>query len=187
MDITQPDTAEPTDELSAEQLLPIVYDELRRLAASRMVRGGAGMTLQPTALVHEAWIRLANKYDRKWTSREHFFNAAAITMRRILVDKARQKATLKHGGTQANHDPFPHGTNEIPLDERLLLIDESLQRLEQESPEVAQIVMLKYFAGLTNPEIAETLHVNVRTIVRRWTHARIRLFQIYSEIEQSEK
>ena len=108
-------------------------------------------------------------------------------MRRILVDRARQKASVKHGGHKDDLPHPLHNTVEVPLDERLLLIDESLQRLEEENPEVAQIVMLKYFAGLTNQEIADTLHVNLRTIVRKWTHARIRLFQIFSEIEHSEQ
>ena len=103
MDTSPSEPPAHPDSLRSEVLLPLVYDELRRLAASRMLDGMRGMTLQPTALVHEAWIRLGGKMDRSWESREHFFNAAALTMRRILMDRARQKATLKHSGRAAGH------------------------------------------------------------------------------------
>lgn len=175
------------DGLSSEQLLPIVYDELRRLAAGRILKGMGGMTLQPTALVHEAWIRLGGKFNRNWKSREHFFNAAALTMRRILMDRAKQKACVKHGGGQVNPPPPVQSLDEVTDDERLLLIDEALHRLEEESPEDAKIVMLKFFGGLTNQEIAETVAVNVRTIERKWSYSKIRLFQIIREIEALRK
>lgn len=174
------------DRMQSDELLPLVYDELRRLAAGRIMKGAVGVTLQPTALVHEAWIRLGGKYNRDWESREHFFNAAALTMRRILMDRARQKASIKHGGGGTEPLPTPLDDERLSADDRLLLIDESLQRLEAESPEDARIVMLKFFAGLTNDEIAETLGMNERTVRRKWTYAKTRLFQLMAEIEHPE-
>ncbi|MCU0750468.1 MAG: ECF-type sigma factor [Akkermansiaceae bacterium] len=183
MDRPEPDTPDPPDSLKSEELLPLVYDELRRLAASRMMGGMRAMTLQPTALVHEAWIRLGGKIDRSWESREHFFNAAALTMRRILMDRARQKATVKHGGASAENWMGPLDAQDMSADERLLLIEESLKRFELENPNDTRIVMLKFFAGLTNDEVAETLGVNEKTVRRKWNFAKARLFQILTEIE----
>ena len=183
MESPQPDTPVPPDSLRSEELLPLVYDELRRLAAARMLGGMRAMTLQPTALVHEAWIRLGGKMDRSWESREHFFNAAALTMRRILMDRARQKATVKHGGASPEKWPIPIDAPDISADERLLLIEESLKRFEQENPQDTRIVMLKFFAGLTNHEVADTLGVNEKTVRRKWNFAKARLFQILTEIE----
>jgi RNA polymerase sigma factor (TIGR02999 family) len=191
MEPASPEEAERLGEMSTEQLLPLVYDELRRLAAGRILQGAAGLTLQPTALVHEAWIRLGGKFDRSWESRDHFFNAAALAMRRILMDRARKKMTLKHGGEQARIELDPSlaaadnagAGSGAGADERLILIDEALQRLEQESPEDARLISLKFFAGLTHPEIAETLGVNVRTVERKWAYAKVRLFQFVREIE----
>lgn len=174
---------EPTEDMPSEQLLPLVYDELRRLAASRMARESAGMTLQPTALVHEAWIRLSATGDRNWNNRVHFFRAAALAMRRILVDRARQKSSLKGGGLRSEIDPSALNSPDVTPDERLLLIDESLQRLEKEDPESARIVLLKFFAGLTNQEAATTLGVNVRTVERQWAYAKASLLQMIREIE----
>lgn len=174
-------------DLSSEQLLPLVYDELRRLAASRMARESAGMTLQPTALVHEAWLRLSEKGGKNWNDRTHFFRAAALAMRRILVDRARQKSSLKSGGLRAEMDISAMVTVEVTPDERLLLIDESLQRLEKEDPESARIVLLKFFAGLTNQEAATTLGVNVRTVERQWSYAKASLFQMVKEIENDSR
>ena len=181
-----PPTPQPPsspDGLTSEDLLPLVYDELRRLAAARILGGLQGMTLQPTALVHEAWIRLGGKMDRSWESREHFFNAAALTMRRILMDRARQKASVKHGG--GGEPPLiPLDAPDMSADERLLLIEESLKRFEQENPADTRIVMLKFFAGLTNQEVADSLGVNEKTVRRKWMLAKARLFQILTEIEQ---
>lgn len=165
--------------------MPLVYDELRRLAASRVLGDMRAMTLQPTALVHEAWIRLGGKMDRSWESREHFFNAAALTMRRILMDRARQKSTVKHGGSTSETWPVPIDSPHMSAGDRLLLIEESLKRFEQENPQDTRIVMLKFFAGLTNHEVADTLGVNEKTIRRKWSFAKARLFQILTEIEEN--
>lgn len=183
MELPEADIPDPHDHLKSEELLPLVYDELRRLAASRMLGGMRAMTLQPTALVHEAWIRLGTKMDRSWQSREHFFNAAALTMRRILVDRARQKATIKHGGLNAENWLPPIDAPDMSADARLLLIEESLKRFESENPQDTRIVMLKFFAGLTNDEVADTLGVNEKTVRRKWNFAKARLFQILTEIE----
>jgi RNA polymerase sigma factor (TIGR02999 family) len=183
MSDARPDETGRPGAVTGEELLPLVYDELRRLAAARLVPGQAGLTLQPTALVHEAWIRLSRHFDRAWQDREHFFNAAALTMRRILVDRARKRASAKHHAPDPGDHTFFDNPSEVPLDERLLLVDESLKRLEVEDPAIARIVMLKYFGGLTNQEIAETVGINLRTVVRKWTYARIRLFEIFREIE----
>lgn len=184
MDDTPPDPPAASDELTSERLLPLVYDELRRLAASRILGGMNAVTLQPTALVHEAWIRLGGKMDRSWQSREHFFNAAALTMRRILMDRARQKASAKHGGGGADALHLPLDAPDMSADERLLLIEESLKRFETENPADTRIVMLKFFAGLNNLEVADALGVNEKTVRRKWTLAKARLFQILTEIEQ---
>ena len=171
-----------SDGVTAEEMLPLVYDELRRLAASRISREAEGITLQPTALVHEAWIRLTAKGDREWGDRIHFFRAAALAMRRILVDRARQKASLKKGGIRTDLDPASLEITEETPDERILLIDESLRRLEKEDPESARIVLLKFFAGLTNNEVASSLGVNVRTVERQWAYAKACLFQMFQTI-----
>ena len=176
-------STESFDGVSAEKLLPLVYDELRRLAATRMARESAGMTLQPTALVHEAWLRLSGTGDRNWNDRTHFFRAAALAMRRILVDRARQKATLRRERVRVEMDPSAMEPAAITPDERLLLIDESLQRLEKEDPDSARIVLLKFFAGLTNQEAAATLGVNVRTVERQWAFAKASLLAMIREIE----
>lgn len=183
MEEPEPMSVATPEDLTSERLLPVVYDELRRLAAARLLGGLQGMTLQPTALVHEAWIRLGGKMDRSWESREHFFNAAALTMRRILMDRARQKATLKHGGGNEIL-LIPLDAPDMSADERLLLIEESLKRFESENPSDTRIVMLKFFAGLTNQEVADSLGVNEKTVRRKWMLAKARLFQILTEIEQ---
>lgn len=174
---------EPTEGGSAEEILPLVYDELRRLAASRISRESENITLQPTALVHEAWIRLTCKGDREWGDRTHFFRAAALAMRRILVDRARQKTSLKGGGIRTELDPSLVDFSSESPDERILLIDESLRRLEKEDPDSARIVLLKFFAGLTNNEVASSLGVNVRTVERQWAYAKACLLQLIREIE----
>ena len=177
----------PADGLSGEELLPLVYDELRRLAAARLARESAGATLQPTALVHEAWLRVSGRNDRNWVDRAHFFRTAALAMRRILVDRARQKSSLKGGGEGGREIfAFEPDFSDVTPDDRLLLIDECLQRLEKEDPESARIVLLKFFAGLTNQEVAGTLGVNVRTVERQWAYAKATLFQMVRDLQSGE-
>jgi RNA polymerase sigma factor (TIGR02999 family) len=163
---------------ASEELLPLVYDELRRLATARIAGESAGQTLQPTALVHEAWLRLVNEGGRTWHNREHFFRAAAQAMRRILVDKARHKSSIKCGGGQERLNIDDLDLAITTLDDRILLVDEALKRLEVEDPDSARIINLKFFAGLTNKEVAATLNVTERTVERQWAYARVCLFQI---------
>jgi RNA polymerase sigma factor (TIGR02999 family) len=166
---------------ASEDLLPLVYDELRRLAAVRMAGEAAGQTLQPTALVHEAWLRLVKEGERSWQNRAHFFRAAAQAMRRILVDRARHKQSLKRGA----------GAEKVPIDavdlaaattdDRVLLVDQSLERLEKEDPESARLVTLKFFGGLTNKEVAGILGLSERSVERQWAYARTLLFNMIQE------
>jgi RNA polymerase sigma factor (TIGR02999 family) len=169
---------EQGDPHAPEQLLPLVYDELRQLAAQKLVQEKPGQTLQPTALVHEAYLRLVGPADtRRWNDRGHFFAAAAEAMRHILVDNARRKRRPKHGG----------GRQRVPLDdalpappasaEELLALDEALTRLATEDPEAAQVVQLRYFAGLSVEEAAESLAMSRATAYRHWTFARAWLLQ----------
>jgi RNA polymerase sigma factor (TIGR02999 family) len=163
---------------AAEDFLPLVYDELRRLAAARMMGNAAGQTLQPTALVHEAWLRLVNENGRTWQNRAHFFRAAAQAMRSILVDRARHKLTLKCGGglekvSLENVDPTASTT-----DDRVLMVDASLERLEIEDPKSARVITLKYFGGLTNKEVANILGVTERTVERQWAYAKACLLEM---------
>jgi len=162
---------------ASEKLLPLVYDELRRIAAARMAKEAAGQTLQPTALVHEAWLQLVGDGERSWQNRAHFFGAAADAMRRILVDKARRKSRLKRGGDQVRVDIADVDIAETTPDEEVLRINEALEKLEQEDPEQARIVVLKFFGGLTNEEVAENLRISERTVYRQWVCAKARLFR----------
>jgi RNA polymerase sigma factor (TIGR02999 family) len=157
---------------TCEDLLPLVYDELRRLAAARMAQEAAGQTLQPTALVHEAWLRLVGEGDRTWQNRAHFFGAAAEAMRRILIERARRKSRVKRGGGQAPLNIEDFELAAATPDERVLLIEEALQRLESREPELARIVTLKFFGGLTNQEVAEMLGVTERTVLNHWSYAK---------------
>ena len=162
---------------ATEELFPLVYDELRRLATARMAKEAAGHTLQPTALVHEAWLQLVGAGDRTWKNRAHFFGAAADAMRRILIDNARRKAALKHGGGQERVALEALEITTATPDEHVLLIDEALQWLGREDPEKARIVALKFFGGLTNEEVAESLGISLRTVIRQWVCAKIKLFR----------
>jgi RNA polymerase sigma factor (TIGR02999 family) len=162
---------------AAEQLLPLVYSELRRLAAARMARESSAQTLQPTALVHEAWLRLVTDRDRTWQNRAHFFGAAAESMRRILIENARRRSRLRHGGGQARMDIEDLELADTPTDDRVLLINEALEHLETQEPELAHIVMLRFFGGLTNQHVAETLQVSERTVDSRWAYAKAWLFR----------
>ena len=155
----------PEAHLSAE-LMEHLYGELRRLACARMRNLPPGNTLQPTALVHEAWIRLNRSDDTRWNGRAHFFGAAALAMRQILVDQARRKSRIRHGGAQQRLDVDEVDLPiELPVDD-LLALDQALTRLEQDDPRKAQIVMLRYFVGLEREEVAEILDVSLRTIDR---------------------
>ena len=161
------------DPHAAEQLLPLVYDELRKLAAARMAQEAPGQTLQATALVHEAYLRLVDTEKvQHWNSRGHFFAAAAEAMRRILVEQARRKRRLKHGGDrrQVDLDKVLH-VCEAP-DDDLPALDEALSRLEGTDPLAAKLVKLRYFAGLTVPQAAEALGISLRAAERNWTYAR---------------
>ena len=160
-----------------DELLPLVYAELRHLAAARMAQESAGHTLQPTALVHEAWMRLVGDGDRTWKNRAYFFGAAAEAMRRILIESARRKSRLKHGGGQDRLNIADLELADTTPDEKVLLINDALERLEAEHPERARVVVLKYFAGLTNKEVAEMLGVSERTVDRHWVCAKEWLFR----------
>lgn len=165
------------DGRASEELLPLVYDELRRLAAARMAQEAAGQTLQPTALVHEAWLRLVGDGDRTWQNRAHFFGAAAEAMRRILIENARRKSRLKRGGNRQRLNIDDLELAATTPDDKVLLIDEALEKLQVEDPEKARVVVLKFFGGLTNQEVAEGMGVNERTIERHWAYAKAWLFQ----------
>ena len=162
---------------ASEELLPLVYDELRRLAATRMAQESAGQTLQATALVHEAWLRLVGEGDRTWQNRAHFFGAAAEAMRRILIESARRRSRLKHGAGQARLNLDDLELAETTPDDKVLLINEALEQLEAENPERAKIVVLKFFGGLTNQEVAANLGVGERTVDRQWSYAKAWLFR----------
>jgi RNA polymerase sigma factor (TIGR02999 family) len=172
---------EQGDGKAAEELLPLVYDELRKLAAARMAQEAAGQTLQATALVHEAWLRLVGAPEQNWNSRNHFFMAAAQAMRRILIERARQKSRLKRGGDQQR----------VPLDEldlatnadseTLLLVEEAMGRLADADPVKARLVELRFFTGLSLAEAAPVLGISEPTAKRYWAYARAWLFQ---EIER---
>lgn len=169
------------DAQAAAELLPLVYSELHKLAEARMAKTPPGNTLQPTALVHEAYLRLVGSEDPGWTSRGHFFAAAAQAMRQILVDQARRKASRKHGGDRQRVDlgraePFIE-----PPAEDLLALDEALKRLEEADPRKGKIVMLRYFAGLTNEETAAALDISVPTVERDWRFIRTFLYTLLSD------
>ena len=164
------------EEGASEKLLPLVYAELRRLAAARMAHELSGQTLQPTALVHEAWLRLVGDGDKTWQNRAHFFGAAAEAMRRILIERARHKSRLKHGGGQARLNIDDLELADTTPDDKILLIDEALARLKVEDPQLERIVVLKFFGGLSNEEIAESLGLSNRTLDREWAYAKVWLF-----------
>jgi RNA polymerase sigma factor (TIGR02999 family) len=165
------------DAQASEQLLPLVYEELRRVAVARMAQEAAGQTLQPTALVHEAWLRLVGDGDRTWQNRAHFFGAAAEAMRRILIENARRRSRLKRGGDLARVDIADVDVAAATPDDKVLLINEALQAMEQDDPEKARVVVMKFFGGLTNQEVAESLGVTERTVERHWAFAKAWLFR----------
>jgi RNA polymerase sigma factor (TIGR02999 family) len=162
---------------AADELLPLVYDELRRLAASKMANEAPGQTLQPTALVHEAWLRLVGHEDPKWENRAHFFGAAAEAMRRILIDNARRKHARRHGGGLQRVDVSEVDIAALAADDQLLAIHEALDNLAVQDPVKAELVKLRYFIGLTIPEAAEVLGVSEPTAKRYWAYARAWLYR----------
>ena len=161
------------DSSAASQLLPLVYDELRKLAGHRLARQSPGQTLQPTALVHEAYLRLVgDPQESNWESRGHFFAAAAEAMRRILVENARRKGRRKRGGGLSRLDLDAEQVAAPAVREDLLALDEALSKLSAVDPQAAQLVELRYFAGLAIPEAARVLGVSPRTADRLWAFAR---------------
>jgi RNA polymerase sigma factor (TIGR02999 family) len=171
------DALQHGDPKAADELLPLVYDELRRLAAHKMANEQPGQTLQPTALVHEAWLRLVGEGDSQWQNRAHFFCAAAEAMRRILIDNARRKQALRRGGGQVRVELEATALEAPADDEQILQVNEALEALAAEDPAKAQIVKLRYFVGLSHEEIAALLGVNEKTVRRHWEVAKVRLFQ----------
>jgi RNA polymerase sigma factor (TIGR02999 family) len=147
------------------------------MAAARMANEAAGHTLQPTALVHEVWLQLVGNDGQTWQNRRHFFGAAAEAMRRILIVNARRKSALKRGGDQIRVNIEDLEITAATPDEHILLIDDALQWLAAQDPEMARMVLLKFFGGLTNDEVADTLGLSLRTINRQWFYAKIKLFR----------
>jgi len=172
------------DDKAAEQLLVLVYDELRRLAASKLAQEAPGQTLQPTALVHEAWLRLFGEQKPSFNDRTHFFRACAEAMRRILIDRARRKKTVRHGGgyQRVDFEDFEPATPST--DDQLLAMNEALDKLTREHPVQAELVKLRYFAGLTNEEASQVLGISISTVKNYWTFARAWLL---NEIEGNER
>ena len=170
------------DAIASEDLLPLVYDELRRLAAERLKRESSGQTIQATALVHEAYLRLVDSREQQgWENRGHFFAAAAESMRRILVESARRKKRIKHGGdlNRVGLDDVELATEE-PCED-LVALDEALRKLEAADPRKAELVKLRFFAGLTMPEIALAMKISLATAERDWTYARTWLYAEMNE------
>ena len=168
---------EQGDPRAAEKLLPLVYDELRRLASQRLAGEAPGQSLLSSDLVHEAYLRLVGEGDLKqWDSRAHFFAAAAEAMRRILVEKARRRKRLKHGGGRLRVDLETVGSLAKEPSEDIEALDEALTKLAAEDPAKADLVKLRFFAGLTMPEIAQVLKISLATAERHWTYARTWLY-----------
>ena len=166
-----------SDPNTAAALLPLVYDELRKLAAHKMANEAAGQTLQATALVHEAWLRLVGSEQQTWQNRAHFFAAAAEAMRRILIDNARRKRALRHGGGQQRVGFEPAELASAIDDEQLLAVNEALDKLAAQNKPEAELVKLRYFVGMTLEEAAEVLGMSARTADNYWAHARVWLFR----------
>src|SRR5262245_11504627 len=169
------------DPRTAEQLLVLVYDELRRLAVAKLAQEAPGQTLQPTALVHEAWLRLVGNQNPSFKDRTHFFRASAEAMRRILIDRARRKKTERHGGRfqRINFEDFDLAAPSA--DDQLLAMNEALDKFAQEHPVQADLVKLRYFAGLTNEEVTEVLGISLSTVKNYWAFSRAWLL---NEIER---
>lgn len=176
---------EQGDPHAAEELLPLVYDELRKLAAQKMAQEAPGQTLQATALVHEAYLRLVDvKKAQHWDSRGHFFAAAAEAMRRILIAKANRKRRSKHGGDRARVDLDSKCAVDVSPSDQLLALDEALTRLAKEYPQKEKLVKLRYFAGMSLEEAASAMGISRATASRYWTYAKTWL---YCEMEEAGK
>jgi RNA polymerase sigma factor (TIGR02999 family) len=168
---------EPEEIQTTEELLPLVYAELRRLAAHKMASENPGQTLQPTALVHEAWLKLGGEENRQWRNRNHFFAAAAEAMRRILTDNARRKQRVRHGGGQQRVD-LENCATAADLDpDHILAVSEALEKFAQLDPQRAELVKLRYFIGLTFGQAAEVLGISEPTAKRYWAFARAWLYE----------
>jgi RNA polymerase sigma factor (TIGR02999 family) len=172
------------DPAAAEQLLPLVYEELRHLARHKMANEAAGQTLQPTALVHEAWLRLTGNQNQKWNSRAHFFGAAAEAMRRILIENARRKHAARHGGGQPKVNIEEVEIAVAVKDEELLAVNDALEKLAARDKAKAELVKLRYFVGLTTEEAAQVLEISIPTADRWWNFSRAWL---YEEIKNGQK
>jgi RNA polymerase sigma factor (TIGR02999 family) len=171
------DAIQQGDPKAAAELLPLVYTELRRLAAHKMAQEPSGQTLQPTALVHEAWLRLAGGGNQSWQNRAHFFGAAAEAMRRILIDNARRKRALRHGGAQQRVDVEQAEIAAPTDDDQLLAIHEALDKFAAQDQQKAELVKLRYFVGLNLVEAAEILGISEPTAKRWWAYARAWLYR----------
>jgi RNA polymerase sigma factor (TIGR02999 family) len=168
---------ESGDAQAAGELLPLVYDELRKLAAAKMANESPNQTLQPTALVHEAWLRLTGNENVKWNGRAHFFGAAAEAMRRILIDNARRKSALRHGGGQQRLDIDDMEIAAPGKEDELLAINDALEEFAKIDKPKAELVKLRYFVGLKVEEAAEILGISVPTAIRWWNYSRAWLYQ----------
>jgi RNA polymerase sigma factor (TIGR02999 family) len=166
-------SAEKGDPHAAEQLLPLVYDELRKLAAQKLAREKPGQTLQATALVHEAYLRLVDvEKAQYWDSRGHFFAAAAEAMRRILVEQVRRKQSQRKGGSRRRRELSDEDLIELPLNDELIDLDEALSKLGSTDPQAAELVKLRVFGGMTIEEVAAVQGISPRTVKRNWAYAR---------------
>jgi RNA polymerase sigma factor (TIGR02999 family) len=163
---------EKGDPQTADQLLPLLYDELRRLAAFKMANETPGQTLQPTSLVHEAWLRLAGGESRNWDNRGHFFAAAAEAMRRILIENARRKRAVRHGGGQKRFDIQEVDIAAAVKDDELLAVHEALDKFAAQNKQKSELVKLRYFVGLTLEETADVMGISVPTAKRWWNYSR---------------
>ena len=168
---------ESGDAEASEALLPLVYDELRQMAAAKMARERPGQTLQATALVHEAWMKVSAGNEQRWQNRRHFFGAAAEAMRRILIDRARKRNRTRHGAGLGRVDLQSIEIAETATDGQLLAVNEVVERFAEESPERAELVKLRYFVGLSIPAAAEAMGISESTAKRQWTYARAWLFR----------
>lgn len=168
---------ESGDAKRAEELLPLVYEELRKLAAAKMANESSTQTLQPTALVHEAWLRLTGNENIQWNGRAHFFGAAAEAMRRILIDNARRKSALRHGGNQQRIDLADIDVAAVEKEDELLAINDALNEFAGVDKQKAELVKLRYFTGLTIDEAAQILGVSIPTANRWWVFARAWLYE----------